>query len=337
MRHMVSIQKVKDIRSIIGADFIEVCVINGWEVVVKVGEFKVGDMVVFFEIDSFIPYELVSWMEKGNKVREYNNRRGFRLRTVKLRNTVSQGLVLPIDILSEFEYDMIENYDVSQLLNVEKYCVEDSELGGDMLDWFPEKLIPKTDEVRIQNVYDILCEKYYNTAFDVTEKLDGASCTIVRYENESKVCGRNYALKEGGTQWKFHDIMLPFLEGKNIGIQGEICGYKIQKNSLKLNKPVLFIFSIYLIDEKRYLTQNEREEMFKIMSNTCELNDDIRLVPYFGKVYPFRQDLHKLLHASEGKTIGGVDREGLVYELIIDGKRTSFKVINNQFLLKEQD
>ena len=55
MRQLVTIQRVKTVRSIENADNIEVADILGWHVVVKKGEFKEGDLCVYGEIDTIFP------------------------------------------------------------------------------------------------------------------------------------------------------------------------------------------------------------------------------------------------------------------------------------------
>ena len=44
-----------EVKPIDGADRIEQVIIGGWSVVVKKGEFHVGDYVVYIEIDAFLP------------------------------------------------------------------------------------------------------------------------------------------------------------------------------------------------------------------------------------------------------------------------------------------
>ena len=56
-RKLASIQRVREILPIEGADAIELAVVNSWKIVTKKGEFKPGDLCVYFEIDSFLPME----------------------------------------------------------------------------------------------------------------------------------------------------------------------------------------------------------------------------------------------------------------------------------------
>jgi RNA ligase (TIGR02306 family) len=97
MRKLATIRRIADIQPIEGADAIEVATVDGWKVVIKKNEFKVGDLAVYLEIDSWIPHELAPFLSKGQEPREYNGVKGERLRTIKLRGTTSQGLLLKIE------------------------------------------------------------------------------------------------------------------------------------------------------------------------------------------------------------------------------------------------
>ena len=54
MRKLASIRRIADIQPIKDADAIEVATIDGWKVVVKKGEYSVGNLVVYLEIDSWV-------------------------------------------------------------------------------------------------------------------------------------------------------------------------------------------------------------------------------------------------------------------------------------------
>ena len=99
MRKLATIRKIDEIRPIPNADAIECAVVGGWTVVIKKGDFNPGELVIFAEIDSWVPTTIAPFLSKGNEPHEYNGIKGERLRTVRLRNTLSQGLLLPLSIL----------------------------------------------------------------------------------------------------------------------------------------------------------------------------------------------------------------------------------------------
>jgi hypothetical protein len=97
MRKLTSVRQIGELNPIPGADAIEVATIDGWKLVVKRGEFKVGDYCVYFEIDSFLPKEnpvFAFLMTRG--VRTFEGGEGHKLKTIKLRGQLSQGLALPL-------------------------------------------------------------------------------------------------------------------------------------------------------------------------------------------------------------------------------------------------
>jgi len=87
-RVLAKIEKIVDLSPIENADFIEVATILGWHCVVKKGEFKIGDLCVYFEIDSILP----EW-----SIFEFMRDRHFKVKTIKLRKQISQGLALPLN------------------------------------------------------------------------------------------------------------------------------------------------------------------------------------------------------------------------------------------------
>lgn len=99
-RKLACVKRIDDLLPIEGADKIEVAVVGGWKVVVKKGDFKKGELAVYLEIDSWVPTEVAPFLTKsGHEPKEYNGVKGERLRTVKLKKQISQGLLLPISVL----------------------------------------------------------------------------------------------------------------------------------------------------------------------------------------------------------------------------------------------
>lgn len=124
MRKLVSIQTILDIQPIPNADAIEVVTINGWKVVAKRGEFKINDFCCYFEIDSFLPVkQQFEFLRKSCYRKLADGSEGFRLRTIKLRGQISQGLALPLSYFNkELEnYDVAVGCDVTDLFEVKKY------------------------------------------------------------------------------------------------------------------------------------------------------------------------------------------------------------------------
>ena len=110
MRKLASIKEVSDLIPIEGRDRIELAIIDGWQVIVKKGEFSCGDKCVYIEIDSVLP-------EKPEF--EFLRSKGFRIRTMKMAGVISQGICFPLSILPEGEYGLEQ--DVSDIIGIKQY------------------------------------------------------------------------------------------------------------------------------------------------------------------------------------------------------------------------
>ena len=199
-RKLATVETILDIQPIEGADAIEVAMVRGWKIVVKKGDFKVGDLCVYCEVDSLMPRK---------PEYEFLAPRGYRIRTIKLRGQISQGIAFPLQILPRDFFAPgqkivpVAGLDVTDALGVIKYEPPVSvQLAGLVKGSFPG-FLPKTDEERIQNIPWVL-EKYPTVDFYATEKLDGSSVTLYLNNGEFGVCSRNLELKEteDNTIWK---------------------------------------------------------------------------------------------------------------------------------------
>ena len=151
MRKLASIQRVKTKHNIPKADRIELCTIQGWGCITKKGEMEIGDLAVYFEIDSFLPN--IPMFEFLGTPKLYNDKLGFRLKTIKLKKTISQGLLLPFKYFKEEVQQKLQNAkegdDVTELLGIVK-CDNADALrtggiqAGNPYSKFPS-FIPKTD------------------------------------------------------------------------------------------------------------------------------------------------------------------------------------------------
>jgi RNA ligase (TIGR02306 family) len=196
-RKMATIRRIDNIEPIEGADKIHTVVIGGWKVVAqKEMNYQVGDLVVYCEIDSWMPHAIAPFLtEAGKEPKVYEGVQGQRLRTKKLRGVISQGLLLPISILDDLVVsELQEGLDVSLPLGIMKWEPPAEFQAPNSKGNFPS-FIPKTDQERIQNIRKF--EQYRNPEimFEVTEKLDGSSMTVFVNADNDGVCSRNLELK----------------------------------------------------------------------------------------------------------------------------------------------
>lgn len=336
-RKLVTIRKVDEICPIEGADKIEIAKISGWQCVVSKGDFKPGDFGIYFEIDSYLPIEpRYEFLRKSSFKKMPDGTEGFRLKTVRLRKVLSQGLLMPLKAFPEIT-NPVEGTDVTEMLKIQKYEPPIPVNMRGLVKGPIPSFIRKTDQERIQNLPDFF-EKYKNIEFEETEKIDGSSMTVFFNNGEFGVCSRNLQLlpSEGNIYWnivKIHDIENKVLKlGKNIAIQGEISGPGINGNNYKFKEFNFFVFDVWDIQYQRYLTQNERELLLK---------DGFQHVPQIRNVKIFEEckDMNSMLAHADGKSIfNDADREGFVYKStqLIDGQTVSFKVVSNKYLEKHE-
>lgn len=329
MRKLATIRTVSEITSIPNADRIQLATVDGWKCVIKAGEFAVGDLAVYCEIDSFLPVRPEFEFLRKSSFKKMGNEEGFRLKTVKLRGQISQGLLLSVDILQR---PVEVGDDVTVELGIIKYeppipaCLTGEVVGG-----FPSN-ISKTDEERIQNMateYD----RFRDNEFFVTEKLDGTSMTAF-FDESFGVCGRNwqYADSEQNSYWRVcHKLNLQNVLaslGRRIAIQGELLGPGIQGNRYRLKEQQWFVFNAFDIDQRSYL---EKSELLAL----CE-DLNLATVP-FVQISRLPSTIEEILVLAEGKSVlcDEVEREGLVWVHGSGTERISFKTISNRFLEKE--
>lgn len=200
MRKLVTKRTILEILPIEGSDFIELARIDGWQCVVKKDSFKKGDKCVYFEIDSMLPcdderfafldkakrYKIEVEIEDAEGNKEKVEKEFFRIKTMKLRGALSQGLALPISDFPEL-HDNLEDkergYEAD--LDVEKYEPGKSGRDPNRIKMGPMNacgpfpyFVPKTDQERIQNCFGLMKSRFEDKDFEATLKLDGSSCTL---------------------------------------------------------------------------------------------------------------------------------------------------------------
>jgi RNA ligase (TIGR02306 family) len=334
-RKLASVVKIVDIQPIKDADAIVVAKVKGWNVVVKKGEFNVGDLAVYYEIDSFLPVRPQFEFLRKSSFKRMGSSEGFRLKTIKLRGQLSQGLLTPIP---DGIIDPKEGDDLTESLDIVKYEPPiPAQLAGKIKGTFPS-FIPKTDETRIQNFESDIGFLPVGERVYVTEKLDGTSFTCYFNNGVFGVCGRNWELTEtaDNSLWRMAN-MLELKEkltklGKNIALQGELIGAGINGNLYGLSDHKLFFFTGYDIDKSRRMFYDELEWLlFRL---------EVPMVPVlekYGYTLPNENLVDSMLQYAEGKSVlnMGVDREGVVVRGL--EREFSFKAISNTYLLGNKE
>lgn len=348
MRKLASIQIISDVQPIEGADRIEQISVEGWKCVANKGQFKKGDLCVYFEIDSFLPIrpEFEFLRASSYKKTDFMGE-GFRLKTKKFRGVLSQGLALPLSVFKDLpsEADIAVGMDVTEWLGVKKWEIEEfTSTGGNVIGTLPYD-VPRTDETRIQAEPELL-QAFAGLEYYISTKLDGSSHSISVDENGFHVTGHNYEYKNDDSSGfyalvnkkGYQAIVERFYKEKSLKtltIQGEFCGPGIQKNPLRLKEPEWFVFTIRI---------NGHRVGLETMTTLCTIFG-MPMVPIeeVDKDLPSKyQTVEALLARADGNYETGGRKEGIVirttepiYNTTIGGP-LSIKVVSNKYLLKNE-
>ena len=354
MRKLATIRRIAEIRPIENADAIEHVRVDGWWVVGTKGEFRVNDLAVYIEIDAWCPHELAPFLSKGKDPREYNGVKGERLKTVKLRGAVSQGLLLPIPTELNDPTQFTEGLDVTELLGVQKWEPPiPAQLRGKIAGNFPNWL-RKTDEDRIQNCFKDVSPRL-NESWFIEEKVDGSSMTVGYRKGdfildkdgqpipeEFVVCSRNLSLKledEDNTfvriakESSIQDAMKAY--GRNLGISGELIGEGVQGNKYDIKGHRWLVFNIFDVDAGKYVSAKERQLIIRDLVALGATIEQVPVITAVGTTLLDGLSVDDFLEMAEGKSALNpkTEREGLVFKNQTDPD-ISFKAISNRWLLK---
>lgn len=352
-RKLVTIRRIAAIDPIEGADRIVRATVDGWQLVTqKSNNFQVGDLVTYFEIDSLLPEIDEFEFLRPYFVTKSVNGPGFRLKTIKLRGQISQGLILPLTKIDDkwfMERPGIgawlvdEGDDVTESYGVKKYEKPiPANLAGTIRGNFPS-FIKKTDQERIQNCFKEWSNLWREEEFEVTLKLDGSSFTAYYLQQSEKnpvarfgVCSRNLDLIETPENAFWQVARKLNLEeklasvGHSVAIQGELMGPGVQGNREGLTALDLYVFDMFNIDTFKYMYAPERHEF-------CE-NNDLRHVPIidYAGVFSGFMSAKDFLEYAERPSLNHKQAEGIVFKSI-KFPCYSFKAISNAFLVAGGD
>lgn len=319
-RQLVAYERILDLQPIPDADRIEVATVRGWKVVVRKGEFQVGDKVVYFEIDSALPLDDLrfAFLEpQGVKVLDGKNYHV--LRTARLRGQFSQGLVLPADQFSD------------GLPEIEKY-EKPLPIGEEAITGhYPHDWAIKTDAIRIQDLYKFM-DQINELNWTATEKIDGTSTTFINDGLVLRIATRNYELEVTPSLLRYKvatEMGIMDLLPEGYAIQGELFGPSIQGNPLNMKKVSFRAFNLFKHGE--LVPYDEwPEDLVEIRVPTLDLT--------------LPDTLESIVEQADGlKSAISPDRraEGIVWHCGTPqeflGARDGFKAINNTYLAKLKD
>lgn len=344
IRKLASIQVVHGIEPIKDADRIELAHVLGWQCVVNKDQFKRGDLAVYFEIDSFLPIrpEFEFLRQSSYKNTDIMGE-GFRLKTMKFRGQVSQGLLLPLFVFPEIPDDAKAGMDVTRLLGVKKWEIEErATTGGTVIGALPPD-VPHTDEPRVQ-AYPELIQAFAGKEYYITTKMDGSSHSLSIDENGFHVTGHNFEYKDDDSSAFYRFVnangyrarMEDFVAKhgvKTLTIQGEFCAPGIQQNRLRLTRPKWYVFTIRV--------DGQRVGLRDMLDIAKELEMEHVPVEEVGNDLPSKYStVEALLERADGDYPNGGKKEGIVIRPTepvfcpLISANLSMKIVSNKYLLK---
>lgn len=347
MRKLASIQRIWKIEPIEGADRIELAHVLGWQCVVNKGQFQPMDIGVYFEIDSFLPIRPeFEFMRATSYKKSDVMGEGFKLRTMRFRGEISQGLLLPLSQFPQIPAEAEIGTDVTELLGVKKWEIEERvTTGGTAIGTLPYD-IPHTDETRVQEE-PALIQAFAGLEYYISTKMDGSSHSIGIDENGFHVTGHNYEYKDDGAS-SFYELvkargyrekMEAFAKKENLTtftVQGELCAPGIQQNRLRLIKPEWYVFTI---------RENGKRVGLRRMLEICDLLGFEHVpIEEVGMDLPSKYPtVEALLARADGDYPKGGKKEGIVVrptepvfcQLI--SASLSMKIVSNKYLLKNEE
>lgn len=261
MYKIATIEKVLAVRDHPNGEKLSLVTILGWQVVAKRGEFKPGDLVVYIEPDSIV---------EERPEYEFLRSRNFRVKLIKLRGEVSQGLLFP---LSAFQWPVAidEGWigkSVATEIGARHYeKPAPGALIGDVAGPFPSFLV-KTDEMNLRS-YPQVIEELRGRECYITVKMDGTSISYFYHEGVFGACSRNYtvsltensALTKIAQRYGLQEKLASC--GKSVAIQAELFGPGIQANRMAASDLDMAIFNLYFIEERRYASFKELQAFTK--------------------------------------------------------------------------
>lgn len=346
MRKLASVQRVWKIEPIEGADRIELAHVLGWQCVVNKGQILPMDTAVYFEIDSFLPIRPeFEFMRASSYKNSDIMGEGFRLKTMRFRGQLSQGLLLPLSMFPEIPADAEVGTDVTELLGVRKWEIEErATTGGTVIGPLPYD-IPHTDETRVQAMPELI-QEFRGLEYYISTKMDGSSHSIGIDENGFHVTGHNYEYKDDGSSGFYKLVnergyktkLEAFAKEnglKTLTIQGEYCGPGILKNRLKLVKPEWYVFTV---------RENGKRVGLDRMLEICRaLGLDHVPIEERGMDLPSKYPtVEALLERADGDYPRGGKKEGIVIRPTepvfcpLISASLSMKVVSNKYLLKNE-
>lgn len=313
---LASIERIKSIETHHNADSLEICTVLGYKAIVKKGQYKEGELVIFIQPDTVLPD--ASWSA-------FYKSKSNRVKAVKLRGVWSMGIIESPSIIKYNTYLAEEGYEVSEILGIQKYeapIPQDLSAKGNL----PFGIF-KTDESRYQSI-----DVPYGEIVDISLKLDGQSGSYAYKNGEFVICSRSLEIKPDcdnnytkiAAKYDIKAKLGAFCEKHkvNLCLRGEITGASIQ--NFKVNPMAgtpldFYLFNVLNLDTLKY---EGKDSPFYFTKVAAELN--LKSVPIIEESVVLTPELIKRYDEELEKI------DGKYFEGIVAKRRNgeSFKVIS---------
>jgi len=300
---------------------------KAWQCIAGKGQFQSGDLAVYLPIDSVLPEPLVK--ELGIE-KNYHKR----LRSIKLRGSVSQGIVMPIKYPEDVMVEPLhEGDDVTKMLGITRYEVPiPVHMSG----------IQLPDEPNFFKYTDIENYKNFPNAFNpgesvwISEKIHGSSFRAAKINGQLFVGSHRMNLKEseGNLYWraaKMLDLQNQLQDGEQVF--AEIYGSGIQDLTYGKKQGEISVSVFDFMKDKIYLDRN------RFINTLIERGWSDFIIPF---IYQGKWDQEVIGMATGNSTIcPGQIREGIVVKPLVERfseplqGRCVIKIINDEYLLRK--
>lgn len=374
-RKLARVVIIDSLHPIKGADRIELAMVGGWQVVCQKGLYTPGCKAVYCEVDSLLPVSADLFASlAGSKNVIVDGEQYARIKTIKLRKQLSQGILFPMKECGAKESAPVD-YDLTKLLGILKYESAGEKVnngtvgskGGSASLPFPS-FIPKTDQTRLQNI-PAMFERARDAGelFEKTFKLDGSSLTAYMHKGVLGVASRNVGFRLQTVNKGFVQTVRDFIaQVKQRGFRRAKWEPQIKADVNQFTAAAEYsgVITALIREDRNLAFQGELvgpsiqknfegvEENELYIYDVYDIDAQKYLLPgerqalcakYNLKHVPLAAD-HPLvlpvdvataiLDADGPSGLNGKYREGFVYKSM--DRDFSFKVISNAYLLKEE-
>ena len=330
----VTREKIGQIKEHPNADRLQLAKLEGinFQFVIGKDSYNPGDEVLYFPIDSVLPKNTAEALGLDGKLAGKNK---DRVKTVRLRGEVSQGVVGPTSLVP----DNLDEKEITQLLGVTKYEPPVVPCKAGNLIQLPVGLSAYDIEGAERNM-DVV-EHMMDMPVVVTEKLEGQNFSITWDATQQKIFvnQKNYSIepvegkehdfwrvcREKGLFDTFDEVIKTFGKDKNITLYGEFLGPGVQGNIYKLQEHEVRLFDLNINGD--YLDAVAFIELFDIEKRVPTVFDS-------GTLRKFLMD-QDVVEASHGVSSlnSGTFREGIVIKPEYEGRFDSI----GRLIIKQRD